>query len=325
VIDILSEIHPAKPLEFKVSAELAGIRFDHYLVQRVADTSRSNLIQSIRLGLILVDGNKKKSSYRLKTGELISGTVFQPAPLELVAQEIPFDILFEDDCLMIISKPPGIVVHPGAGNPDSTLVNGLLYHCQDIAGVGDTIRPGIVHRLDKDTSGIMVIAKTALCHRILVDAFKDRTIHKEYLALVFGNLKKKNGRIVAPICRHSVNRQKMAVCDEGRGRYAASSWQVVEEYSEKCSLVRVQIETGRTHQIRVHMASLGFPVAGDTLYGRARNTRQYPRQMLHAQSLHFTHPVTGKHLTFSAPLWADFRDIVEQLRLQEYEKFMDHP
>ncbi|HIQ36792.1 MAG TPA: RluA family pseudouridine synthase [Desulfocapsa sulfexigens] len=324
-LDISSEKHPAAALEFQVPVELAGIRFDHYLVQCVADTSRSNLILSIRLGLILVDGKKKKSSYRLKTGELISGTVFQPAAPKLVAQEVPFDILFEDDSLLVISKPPGIVVHPGAGNPDGTLVNGLLYHCQDIADVGDQIRPGIVHRLDKDTSGIMVIAKTALCHRMLVDAFKERNVHKEYLALVFGIFKKKKGRIVAPISRHSVNRQKMTVCDEGRGRYAASTWQVVEEYSEGCSLVRVQIETGRTHQIRVHMAFLGHPVAGDTLYGRAGNIRKYPRQMLHAQSLHFTHPVTGNELTFSASLWSDFREIVEQLRLEEYETFKDLP
>jgi len=312
-------IDPVSTLELQVSAELAGIRFDHFLVQFVPETSRSNLVHSIRNGLLLVDGNKKKSSYRLKAGEQIRGTVFQASPPELLPQAVPFDILFEDDSLLVISKPPGIVVHPPSGNPDGTLVNGLLYHCQEIAAVGDQIRPGIVHRLDKDTSGIMVVAKTALCHRLLVDAFKERTIDEEYLALVFGLLQQRTGRIVAPIGRHPIHRQKMAVCEEGRGRYAASSWHVVEEYTEGCSLVQVQIETGRTHQIRVHMASLRHPVAGDTLYGRARNTRRYPRQMLHAYRLSLTHPITGQRMVFSAPLWQDFQQILDQLRAQDYE------
>ncbi len=308
------------PLYFCVAAGQAGIRFDHFLVQFVPESSRSNLVQSIRLGLIQVDGKKKKSSYRLKVGEQVSGTVFQASPPELIPQKVPFEILYEDDSLLILSKPPGIVVHPASGNPDGTLVNGLLHHCQEIAEVGDQIRPGIVHRLDKDTSGIMVVAKTALCHRLLVDAFKSRTVDKEYLAIVFGILEQKTGRIVAPISRHSVHRQKMAVCEEGRGRYAASSWNVIEEYSEGCSLVQVRIETGRTHQIRVHMASLGHPVAGDSLYGRARNTRKFPRQMLHAHSLSLTHPITGRKLIFSAPPWPDFKDILDQLRMQEYKE-----
>lgn len=309
----------AATLDLQVSPEQAGTRFDHLLVQMVPETSRSALVQSIRMGLLLVDGNTKKSSYRLKAGEQIRGTLFQVLPPELIPQAVPFDILFEDDFLLVISKPPGIVVHPAAGNPDGTLVNGLLYHCREIAGVGDQIRPGIVHRLDKDTSGIMVVAKTALCHRRLVDAFKERTVDKEYLALVFGLLQQRTGRIVAPIGRHPKQRQKMAVCEEGRGRYAASSWQVVEEYAEGCSLVSIQIETGRTHQIRVHMASLGHPVAGDTLYGRARNTRKYPRQMLHAHRLSLIHPITGERLAFSAPIWHDFQEILDQLRGHEYE------
>ncbi len=320
--DTNSQQKNSAALNFFVSAGQAGVRFDHFLVQFVSESSRSNLVQSIRLGLIQVDGKKKKSSYRLKVGEQVSGTVFQASPLELIPQKVPFEILFEDDSLLILSKPPGIVVHPAIGNPDGTLVNGLLYHCQEIAEVGDQIRPGIVHRLDKDTSGIMVVAKTALCHRLLVDAFKSRTVDKEYLAIVFGVLGQRTGRIVAPIGRHSVHRQKMAVCEEGRGRYAASSWQVLEEYAEGCSLVRVCIETGRTHQIRVHMASLGHPVAGDALYGRARNTREFPRQMLHAHSLSLLHPITGRKLAFSAPLWQDFQDILDQLRMQEYEEIL---
>ncbi len=309
-------------VNLSVSARQAGIRLDHFLVQFVPHSSRSILGQSIRLGLIQVDGKMKKSSYRLKAGEQVRGSLFQAPPMELVAQKVPFDILFEDSSLLILSKPPGIVVHPANGNPDGTLVNGLLYHCQELADVGDHIRPGIVHRLDKDTSGIMVVAKTSQSHRLLVEIFKARTVEKEYLTVVFGIPKQRKGRIVKPICRHPVHRQKMAVCEEGKGRYAASNWQVLEEYGEACSLLKVCIETGRTHQIRVHMASLGHPVAGDSLYGRARNTRSFPRQMLHAYRLSLNHPISGEKLIFTAPLWEDFQEIVDQLRMPEYHEVL---
>ncbi len=317
--DRISPAEGTVKVDHQVSDALSGLRFDHVLVQLVPDVSRSTLIQSIRMGLLRVDGNRKKSSYRLKTGERVQGSIFEaPAP-QLLPQKIPFDILFEDDSLLLISKPPGIVVHPASGNPDQTLVNGLLYHCMEIAGVGDEVRPGIVHRLDKDTSGIMLVAKTSRCHQLLVDAFKERAVDKEYLALVHGFLREKQGRIVAPIGRHPVQRQKMAVCEEHHGRHAASSWEVLEEYAENCSLLRIRIETGRTHQIRVHMASIGHPVAGDTLYGRARNTREYPRQMLHAHRLQLSHPMSGESLDYTAPLWSDFQEIVDQLRMGEHE------
>lgn len=315
-------------LEIMVLAEHAGTRFDHYLVSLIPGTSRSSIIQSIRLGLFRVDGQEKKTSYRLKAGETVRGSVLESVSQELLPQEVPFDILFEDEHLLLISKPPGIVVHPANGNPDGTLVNGLLHHCQNIADVGDAARPGIVHRLDKDTSGIMVVAKTIKCHRLLVEAFKERTVDKEYLALVFGYLREANGRLVANINRHPVNRKKMAVCLEGRGRYAASSWSLIESYEEGCSLIKVKIETGRTHQIRVHMSSLGHPVAGDSLYGRARNTRKYPRQMLHAHRLRLTHPITGGELSFTAPLWPDFMAIIESLRgngFESYQALTDPP
>ncbi|MBU1232066.1 MAG: RluA family pseudouridine synthase [Proteobacteria bacterium] len=307
-------------IDLRVSPEQAGSRFDHFLVLTVPETSRVILVQSIRQGFILVDGEKKKSSYRLKQGERVSGTLFQQPSPELIAEEVPFRILFEDDYLLILSKPPGVVVHPGSGNPSGTLVNGLLHHCRTIGDVGDEMRPGIVHRLDKDTSGIMVVAKTEPCHRLLIQAFKARSVQKEYLALLSGTLGRETGRVVAPIGRHPVHRQKMAIC-ERKGRYAASSWQVVEEYETGYSLVRVRIETGRTHQIRVHMASLGHPVAGDMVYGRGGGHKQnFPRQMLHAHKLGFLHPITGREIAFSAPLWPDFQEILEMFRHQGDEE-----
>ena len=292
-----------------------GSRLDHFLVQLVPEISRSHLTQSIRLGLLTVDGEVKKASYRLKVGENVSGTIYQPPPLDMIAQEVPFDLLFEDEHILILSKPPGIVVHPANGNPDGTLVNGLLYHCREIGMVGDQARPGIVHRLDKDTSGVMVVAKTEKSHRLLVEAFQAREVDKEYLALVLGDFQENSGRIVAPIGRHPVNRQKMAVCEEGRGRYASTAWELLETFDSGVNLLRLSIETGRTHQIRVHMASIGHPVAGDLLYGRARKGFDFPRQMLHAHKLTLAHPISGERLTVVAPLWPDFQDVLDRFRL----------
>jgi len=306
-----------------VLQEHSGSRFDHFLVQFIPGTSRSQLVQSIREGLLRVDGEIKKSSYKLKSGERVSGSLFVAIAPSLHPQKISFEILYEDESLLFISKPPDLVVHPGQGNPDGTLVNGLLYHCQEIAKVGDNVRPGIVHRLDKDTSGVMVVAKSGSAHRILSEAFKAREMDKEYLCLVRGILKEKQGRVVSHIARHPVKRQKMAVCDESHGRYAASSWQVLEEYVSGWSLLRVKIETGRTHQIRVHMSYLGYPVAGDTMYGRARQKMKFPRQMLHAHCLKLTHPVSTKVLSFTAPLWPDFQQKIDELRNSGYETLQE--
>jgi 23S rRNA pseudouridine1911/1915/1917 synthase len=314
---------PPATVDLTVLPEHSGSRFDHFLVQFVPATSRNHLVQSIREGLLRVDGKAKKSSYKLKAGERISGSLFvAPAPV-LAPQKIFFEILHEDKSLLFLSKPPALVVHPAHGNPDRTLVNGLLYHCQEIATVGDEIRPGIVHRLDKDTSGIMVVAKTDQAHRILSEAFKSRELEKEYLCLVRGILKEKEGRVVTHIARHPVKRQKMAVCDESRGRYAASSWKVLEEYKNDWSLLRVKIETGRTHQIRVHMSFLGHPIAGDTMYGRARQKMKFPRQMLHAYRLSLIHPLSRKSLSLTAPLWPDFQQKVEELRAVGYERLQE--
>lgn len=306
------ELDEEETISLLIEPATTGIRLDHLLVQYIPDVSRSRIISSIKSGLILVDGKSSKAGQKLKAGQTVTGSLYEPPPLAVTPEEIDFPIVFEDDSLLVLSKPPGLVVHPGSGNHSGTLVNGLLYHCEKIAGVGDAIRPGIVHRLDKDTSGIMVVAKNEAVHRQLVEMFKSREIDKEYLALVHGVPDRVEGRIIAPIGRHSVNRQKMAV-REGSGRYAASRWRVAEVYDSRYSLLRVHIETGRTHQIRVHMAHIKHPVAGDGVYGPGRNNRMFPRQMLHAFKLAFKHPASGRQMSFTAPLWEDMQAICDTL------------
>lgn len=295
-----------------IDADHAGIRLDQLLALTIPSISRSALASAIRQGTVLVDGLCRKSSYRLKPGEIVSGKIERPEATEVQPQQIDLTIIYEDEFLLILSKPPGLVVHPGSGNSQGTLANGLLYYCRSIAGVGDSLRPGIVHRLDKDTSGIMLVAKTGLVHGKLVDAFKNRQLSKEYLALVHGVPREKSGRLVAAIGRHPIHRQKMAV-QQITGRHAVSNWQVLQEFDQRYSLVRVGIETGRTHQIRVHMAYLGCPVAGDRVYGGHRDNCMFPRQLLHASRLVFHHPVTDETMDYSAELWPDFADTLHKL------------
>ncbi len=298
--------------ELTIEAGQRGVRLDQFLALYIPCVSRSLISCSVRSGLIYVDGENRKSSYRLKPGQVVRGTFSVPPPLDIIPEKINFSILLEDEYLLLLSKPPGLVVHPGSGNQSGTLVNGLVYYCQSISAVGEELRPGIVHRLDKDTSGIMVVAKKNSAHRKLIESFKNRLMTKEYTALVHGILKNKTGRIIADIGRHPVNRQKMSVREIG-GRHAVSSWEVLNEFSSQYSLLRVHIETGRTHQIRVHMAHLGHPVAGDVTYGSGRNNSLFSRQMLHASRLQFEHPVSGECIDITAPLWSDFSEIIDHL------------
>ncbi len=308
------QINCNEPFRFTVTDKFKGVRLDQFLVQMLPSISRAQIIQSNKAGLLLVNGSAKKNSYKLKIGDNVTGTVYLPPVLDIIPQQVDFVILFEDEHLLVLSKPPGIVVHPGSGNREKTLVHGLLHHCLTIQNVGDETRPGIVHRLDKDTSGIMVVAKSDFVLRKLVEAFKNRQVQKVYYAIVNGIVPCCEDRIVAPIGRHPVNRQKMAV-SERTGKFAATNYQLVDELSgdnSEYSLVRVNIETGRTHQIRVHMAHIGHPVAGDQLYGRKQQTI-FPRQMLHSAKLRFEHPVTGRNVAFRAPLWPDITQALEQL------------
>lgn len=288
------------------------MRLDQFLSHYLPSVSRNLIISSIRKGLILVDNVQRKSSYRLKEYEMLQGSVESKPAIEVLPEKIDFPVLFEDDSLLLLSKPPGLVVHPGSGNHHGTLVNGLVHHCESIAEAGDTMRPGIVHRLDKDTSGIMLIAKTDSVHRLLVDSFKNHRLQKEYLALLHGVLKEKTGRIVAAIGRHPVQRQKMAIRQTG-GKHAASCWEVLQEFDNRFSLVKVAIETGRTHQIRLHMAHLGCPVVGDKVYGPGKDNDQFPRQLLHAARLVFNHPVTDVLIDQRAAIWPDFKEVLNGL------------
>ena len=286
-------------------------RLDAFLAEAMPEVSRSRWKGLVEAGRVRVDGQTCKPNRKLKPGDEVSWEIPAEPPAEPQPEEIALDILFEDDAVLVLNKPPGLVVHPAAGNESGTLVNALLFHDP----VFQTLeRAGIVHRLDKDTSGALVVAKTAEALAGLRRQFKARETGKRYLALVWGH-PPAEGRIETQIGRHPRNRKKMAVVDEG-GRGAVSAFQTLECFDET-ALVQVRIETGRTHQIRVHMAHIGHPVVGDATYGRARqNKLPLPptRQMLHAEKLDFIHPVSGKRLSFAAPLFDDMRSLLNQLR-----------
>ncbi|PIE56520.1 MAG: RluA family pseudouridine synthase [Desulfobulbus propionicus] len=304
---------------FVVDAVDAKQRLDRYLVRLLPEYTRSAIARLILAGKVRVDGNVcRKTGQRVRSGERIAVRSLKEEPVELVPEPVDFTVLHEDEHLMVVVKPPGLVVHPGAGHRHGTLAHGLLYHCRGLALPGvDSARPGIVHRLDQDTSGVMLVAKTeAVRHQLMAD-FKDRAIGKTYVALLARTPAADAGRIVAPLGRHPVHRTKMAVREDS-GKFAATSWHILEYLAHGCCYVKLDLETGRTHQIRVHMASLGAPVLGDRLYGGVRPAMPAAaRQMLHAATLTFTHPVTTEGLQFTAPLFADMQQVLETLRKGE--------
>ncbi len=303
---------PAQEVSFSVAA--GGERLDRYLVAQLPELSRAALQRLIEAGEVLVNGQPSRPAYKIRPGDLLVVRVPPPEPTELLPEPIPLDIVYEDADLIVVNKPAGLVVHPGAGNPRGTLVNALLYHCPTLS-VGGAVRPGIVHRLDKDTSGLLVVAKNDLAHQRLQQQFKRREVRKQYLALVYGALRTDSGYIQAPIGRHPVQRVKMAVVE--KGREARTRWTVRARYVDAAgrpyTLLDVLLETGRTHQIRVHCAWLGHPLVGDTLYGPQRPALSAPRQCLHAAALSFTHPIAGTPLSFSAPLPEDFQSVLDSL------------
>jgi len=306
-------------LELTVLEISQGQRLDQYLVQHggaLGDFSRGMFQELIAKQRVLVDGKVRKNDYRVRAREIIAIVVPPPVPSELIPEPIDFTIIHEDEHILVLCKPPGLVVHPACGNLTGTLVHGLLHHCADLSGINGQVRPGIVHRLDKDTSGVMVVAKNDLAHHSLAGQFKDKRARKTYHAILDGMPSGRGGRICTSIGRHPVNRKKMAIL-QGRGKEAVTNWQLLTDFTRAFSWVEIEIETGRTHQIRVHMASLGVPVAGDQVYGRSNPRYQalgIRRQCLHASRLSFLHPATGELVTFAADLPADMQQVLQRLR-----------
>lgn len=315
-----------------VEASDSGLRLDAFVAVRFAPCSRSQAAGLIRSGYIRVDGETRKPGYRVKPHEQVTGELPPPLPAELVPEPMVLDILYEDQDLIVLNKPPGLVVHPAAGHRTGTLVHGLLHHCPDLEGIGGERRPGIVHRLDKDTSGVLVVAKNDPSHQGLAKQFKKRSIMKLYLALVSGATQAGAGRIELPVGRHPAERKKMSTLSP-RGRPALTLWQVRERL-RGATLLELNLKTGRTHQIRVHCQAVGHPIVGDPQYGQRRAyahlARRDPplyqalnlarRQMLHAVRLGFAHPISGQAMVFEAPLPQDMVDVLNALRSLEDEE-----
>ena len=287
-----------------ITSSEAGARLDQFLAAKLAHLSRARIQALIKEGFILLNQTSTKPGAKIKAGDLVSVEEPPAKPVETLAEEIPLDVLFEDGDLIVLNKPAGMVVHPAAGNWEGTLVNALLHHCPTLSGVGGEKRPGIVHRLDKETSGCIVIAKNDTSHRGLAEQFAGRKVLKVYLALAAGHLKKTTGTIENTIGRHPVHRKKMAVV-EGRGRNAKTDYRLLRQL-ESASLVECTLHTGRTHQIRVHLKHLGHPLLGDKLYGNSKTGAAFPRQMLHAWKLGFFHPRNSRWMEFESPLPGDF-------------------
>lgn len=301
-----------KTIDLIVEQEAAGMRLDAYLREKTA-YSRSRIVALMEEGALLVDGVPETKAAR-KTEAGMKLTLFIPEvkPVSIVPQNIPIDILYQDEDVVLVNKPCGMVVHPAAGNEDRTLVNALLYHVHDLSGIGGEMRPGIVHRLDKDTSGLILIAKNDTAHTVLSEQFKQRTMEKHYRAVAYGLFSQDEGLIDAPLGRHPVDRKKMAVVADGKP--SKTEWHVLERL-QGATYLDVHLLTGRTHQIRVHMLSVGHPLLGDKIYApNLKCAVRIPRLMLHAYSLAFTHPRTGERLMFCAPLPDAFEQTLQKLR-----------
>ena len=295
------------------TAEEKGQRLDVFVVERFPELSRSHVQKLIEQGNVLVDGSVRKANYKLRGGEAVQVTVPQAEPISVEPEDIPLDILYEDKDIIVVNKARGMVVHPASGVYSGTLVNALLYHCQDLSGINGEIRPGIVHRLDKDTSGVMVCAKNDTAHLDLAEQIRTKTAHRTYWAIVHGNIKEEAGIIKGDIGRHLTDRKKMAIVREN-GKPAVTHFKVLERFGEY-TLVECQLETGRTHQIRVHMTSIGHPLINDPKYGPKKSSPfAINGQALHSLQLTLTHPVTKEEMTFTAPLPTDMEKILTGLR-----------
>ena len=294
-----------------VTAEDKDIRIDKYISSKLENISRANIQRMIENGDILVNSKVVRTSYKVQKNDNIEITMEEPKEAHLTQENIPLDIVYEDNDILVVNKQKGLVVHPGNGNPNGTLVNAVMAHCKDsLSGIGGEIRPGIVHRIDKDTSGLLIIAKNDIAHINLSEQIKNHEVKKTYLALVRGRIKEQEATINMPIARDEKNRIKMAV--DKNGKAAITHFKVLKKY-ENYTFLEVNIETGRTHQIRVHLSKIGFQLVGDSVYSNGKNPFEVQGQMLHSYRLEFKHPVTGKILKLEAKLPKYFQDVLDKL------------
>ena len=295
-----------------ITAEESGERIDALLARALPSLSRSQVQKLLEQGMVTLNGRELKKNFRCSAGEGYEVLLPEPAELPLIPQNIPLDVVYEDGDLIVINKPRGLVVHPAPGHPDGTLVNALLWHCGDsLSGIGGQRRPGIVHRIDKDTSGLLIVAKNDFAHQGLSAQLADHSLCREYEALVRGNFKQDCGTVDKPIGRHPIDRKRMAVTDKN-SKPAVTHWQLLASY-RGYSHILCRLETGRTHQIRVHMASIGHPLLGDFTYGAPSPEKGLEGQCLHARRLRFVHPRTGEHILLETELPAYFMDVLARL------------
>lgn len=299
-----------------LTTDSSGKRIDAYLAEKVPELTRSRIQKLIADGFVTVNGNGVKTNYKLRENDEICLVIPEPKETEIVAEEIPLDIVFEDECMLVVNKPQGMVVHPAAGNYSGTLVNALMSYCGErLSGINGEIRPGILHRIDKDTSGLLMVAKNDMAHLALSAQIKEHSLTREYLALVHGKIKEDSGTIDAPIGRDERDRKKMTITEKN-SKNAVTHFFVLERF-QKYTFVRCRLETGRTHQIRVHMSKNGHPIVGDPVYGAKKEEFRLNGQLLHAHKIGFVHPVSGEYMEFSRELPAYFEEVLEKLRRKE--------
>ncbi len=299
----------------KCVADHTGERVDQFLARTVPDLTRSAVQRLLEEGAVTQGGEPVKKNRKTEAGEVYVVALPDPEPIEALPQNIPLDVVYEDEDVIVVNKPVGMVVHPAAGHPDGTLVNALLYHCgNSLSGINGKLRPGIVHRIDRDTSGLIIAAKNDAAHLALAAQLEDHSLYREYHAIAVGGFREDAGTVDAPVARHPVDRKKMAV-DRVNGKNAVTHWRVLERYSGYTYL-QCRLETGRTHQIRVHLASLGHPLLGDTVYGAKKPVPGLAGQCLHARKLTFTHPRSGEEMTVECPLPDWFEAVRQKLARQ---------
>ncbi len=300
-------------VRYDVTTEYVGMRLDRFLTEKDSEHTRSFLQKVITDGGVLVNDKPAKANYKLRLDDVVELDIPEPVELEVLPEDIPLDILYEDADVLIVNKPKGMVVHPAPGHTSGTLVNAVLYHCKDeLSGINGVIRPGIVHRIDMNTTGSLIVCKNDKAHQDIADQIKVHSIHRVYRGIVIGRVSNDEGVIHAPIGRHPIDRKKMAI-NEKNGKDAITHYKVLQRF-ERYTYMEFVLETGRTHQIRVHMASIGHPLLGDEVYGPAKCPYQLQGQTLHAMTIGFKHPSTGEYVEFSAPLPEYFQHLLEILR-----------